>query len=111
TFNQVALELATTYAAEDADITLRLHQTLYPRLAEQEGPHRVYRDIEIPLLPVLSRMERAGVLVDRDMLQQQSTELAERIREIEEQAYSEAGGPFNLSSPKQIQEILFDKLG
>jgi DNA polymerase I len=111
TFNQVALEEATTYAAEDAEVTLRLHQTLYPRLAEQPGPLAVYRDIELPLVPVLSRMERAGVRVDRGMLQRQSKELAESIWELEQQAYAEAGGPFNLGSPKQIQEILFDKLG
>ncbi len=110
-FNQVALEQAAPYAAEDADITLRLHQTLWPKL-EAIGPlARLYRELELPLLSVLSRIERNGVLVDVDQLRRQSQQLAERMVEIEKEAYDEAGEPFNLGSPKQIQAILFDKLG
>jgi len=111
TFDQVGLEEAGRYAAEDADVTLRLHQTLYPRFGELPGLKRVLEEIEIPLIPVLSRMERNGVLVDRKMLSEQSRELAEKMADIEAAAYEEAGQPFNLGSPKQIQEILFDKLG
>ena len=110
TFNQVALEEAAPYAAEDADITLRLHQTLWPKLQGEAGLRSVFEDIEIPLVPILGAMERNGVLVDRAMLATQSTELAKRMGEIEQQAYAAAGQPFNLGSPKQIQEILFDKL-
>jgi DNA polymerase-1 len=110
TFNQVALEEAGPYAAEDADISLRLHQTLWPRLAAEPGLRRLLEEVEMPLLPVLSAMERTGVLVDRDMLRQQSSELANRMQEIEQQAFEAAGQPFNLGSPKQIQEILFDQL-
>jgi len=111
TFDQVAVDVATDYAAEDADITVRLHQTLWPRLEALEGPARIFRDIEMPLLPVLSRMERNGVRVDAALLRRQSKELAEKMAEIEAAAYDEAGGPFNLSSPKQIQEILFERQG
>jgi DNA polymerase-1 len=110
TFDQVGIDEAAAYAAEDADITLRLHQELYPRLEKIAGPKRVFHDIEMPLIGVLSRMERTGVLVDRQMLRTQSKELAERLLELEAEAHTEAGGPFNLGSPKQIQEILFDKL-
>ncbi|NJD08226.1 MAG: DNA polymerase I [Methylococcaceae bacterium] len=109
-FSQVAIEQATEYAAEDADVTLRLHRTLWPRLQETPALERLYQEIEMPLVPVLSRMERAGVLVDPFMLASQSSELAQRMAEIEQQAYQEAGQPFNLGSPKQIQMILFDKL-
>ncbi len=111
TFDQVGIEQATAYAAEDADITLRLHRELYPRLAAVDSLQRVFHELEMPLIPVLSRMERNGVLVDRAMLKEQSRELAERMLEIEAEAYREAGGPFNLGSPKQIQEILFEKHG
>jgi len=111
TFDQVGIEQASAYAAEDADITLRLHHELYPRLAAIDGLKRVFHELEVPLIGVLSRVERNGVLVDRGMLKEQSRELAERMLELEAAAHREAGGPFNLGSPKQIQEILFDKQG
>lgn len=111
TFDQVAVNRATEYAAEDADITLRLHQVLYPRLRQLPGPERVFRAIEMPLIPVLSRMERTGVLVSRELLAQQSGELAQRLAEIQAVVYREAGCEFNLSSPKQIQAILYDQQG
>jgi DNA polymerase-1 len=111
TFDQVDVETATDYAAEDADITLRLHEKLWPQLEALEGPASVFREIEMPLLPVLSRMERTGVLVDSRLLAEQSGELAEKMVQIERQAYEAAGGEFNLSSPKQIQEILFERQG
>ncbi|OOZ40021.1 DNA polymerase I [Solemya pervernicosa gill symbiont] len=111
TFNQIALEEAAPYAAEDADITLQLHQTLWPRLEREEGLKQLFETVEMPLVPLLSDIERTGVLVDRKMLQQQSGELAIRMAEIVEQAHAEAGGEFNLSSPKQVQEILFGQLG
>ncbi len=111
TFNQVALEEATAYAAEDADVTLQLHHTLWPRLERIPALASVYREIEMPLVPVLSRMERNGVLVDRELLSRQSRELAEKMQGIEQQAHKEAGGPFNLGSPRQIQEILFERQG
>ncbi len=110
TFNQVPLEQAAEYAAEDADITLQLHQTLWPRVAAEPALRRVYEEIELPLVPILSRMERTGVLVDVAMLRRQSGELALRMNEIEQAAYKVAEGPFNLGSPKQIQEILFERL-
>ena len=110
-FAQVALEQAGPYAAEDADITLRLHRQLWPQLQAQAGLRNIYEELEIPLVPVLSRMERTGVAIDRAMLKLQSGELARRMQELEQRAYSAAGQPFNLGSPKQIQEILFDKLG
>ncbi|WP_018233231.1 DNA polymerase I [Thioalkalivibrio thiocyanodenitrificans] len=108
-FSQVRLEDATPYAAEDADITLRLHAHLWPKLEAAEGQCRVYREIEMPLVPVLSRMERTGVKVDADRLFAQSHELAERMGQIEREAHEVAGGAFNLGSPKQIQEILFER--
>ncbi len=108
-FSQVRLEDATPYAAEDADITLRLHAHLWPQLEAAEGQCRVYREIEMPLVPVLSRMERTGVKVDADRLFAQSHELAERMGQIEREAHEVAGGAFNLGSPKQIQEILFER--
>ncbi len=110
TFNEVPLESAAPYAAEDADITLRLHQAMWPQLARVPGLEKIYRDIEIPLVTVLSDMEQAGVAIDCDMLAVQSRQLALRIIEIEREAHREAGQPFNLGSPKQIQELLFDKL-
>ncbi|MEW6646132.1 MAG: DNA polymerase I [Pseudomonadota bacterium] len=109
-FNQVPIEQAAEYAAEDADITLQLHRTLWSRVAAEPALKRVYETIELPLVPILSRLERAGVLVDVAMLRRQSGELALRMNEIEQAAYSAAGGPFNLGSPKQIQEILFERL-
>ncbi|MFA7096526.1 MAG: DNA polymerase I [Gammaproteobacteria bacterium] len=109
-FAQVPVEQAAEYAAEDADIALRLHQTLWPRISAEPALERLFREIEMPLVPVLSRMERNGVLVDTAMLRQQSAELTRRMAEIEQEAFHVAGTEFNLSSPKQIQEILFDKL-
>lgn len=111
TFNQIPLEQAGEYAAEDADITMKLQQVLWPKLLEQENLVDLYHHIELPLLSVLSRMERHGVLVDCDKLLLQSNEIGLRLSEIEEQAYKLAGQPFNLASTKQLQEILFDKLG
>ncbi|GAB1234458.1 DNA polymerase I [Ferrigenium sp. UT5] len=108
-FDQVDVETATKYAAEDADITLQLHNTLSPQL--QGRLAEVYRDIEIPVREVLFKMERNGVLIDSGKLSRQSHELGLRINEIEQQAFELAGQPFNLASPKQLQEILFDKLG
>ena len=110
TFNQVALEHAAPYAAEDADITLRLHEVLWPQLEKQETLTRVLKDIEIPLLPILSKIERTGALIDDTLLFQQSSELTQRINELEVDAWELAGQQFNLASPKQIGEILFTKL-
>ena len=110
TFNQVALEHAAPYAAEDADITLRLHEVLWPQLEEQETLTCVLKDIEMPLLPILSKIERTGALIDDTLLFQQSSELTQRINELEVDAWELAGQQFNLASPKQIGEILFTKL-
>jgi DNA polymerase I len=110
-FDQVDIETATHYAAEDADITLQLHQNLYPQIAAQNGLQHVYRDIEMPSMHVLYTMERNGVLLDSALLQIQSRELGEKLIALEIKAHEAAGQPFNLNSPKQIQEILFDKLG
>mgnify|MGYP001824589403 CR=1 FL=1 len=110
TFNQVKLEEAGPYAAEDADITLRLHQALWPQLAEQAGPSKVFREIEMPLVPVLSRIERRGALISRELLLGQSAELGKRLQELQGRAYELAGQEFNLGSPKQLGDILFDKL-
>ena len=110
TFDQIELERAAPYAAEDADITLRLHQELWPRLESEGSLARLLRELEVPLVPVLSRMERNGVLIDREMLARQSRELAEGMRRLEQQAYELAGHPFNLGSPKQIGEVFFDEL-
>ena len=110
TFNQVDLDTAAPYAAEDADITLQLHETLWAQLDELPTLREVYEDIEQPLVPVLLAMEETGVLVDRDMLSRQSRELAGKMAELEAQAHELAGGPFNLGSPKQLQQILFEQL-
>lgn len=110
-FADVSVQRATEYAAEDAEVCLRLHSVLAPRLAETEGPCSVYRELEIPLIAVLSEIERTGVKVDADLLRSQSRELLRRMEEVAEQAYAEAGSEFNLGSPKQIQEILYDRLG
>ncbi|RMG31277.1 MAG: DNA polymerase I [Gammaproteobacteria bacterium] len=110
-FNAVPLEAAGPYAAEDADVVLRLHAHLWPKLAAEPGLKSVFEEIERPLIPVLSRMERTGVRVDVARLQAQSRELAERMRELEAAAWQLAGARFNLGSPKQIQEILFGRLG
>jgi len=110
-FDQVPIEQAGEYAAEDADVTLRLHQALWPRLEQEPRLARLFRELEMPLVPVLSRMERRGVRVDAAMLAVQSRELATRMHEVEQHAYRVAGSPFNLGSPKQIGEIFFDRLG
>jgi DNA polymerase-1 len=110
TFNQIEVDIAAPYAAEDADITLQLHKTLYPQLQQSPGLVTVFDDIEMPLMPVLAKMERNGMLVDKDLLKIQSDELAEKIEKLEEEAYRAAGQEFNLGSPKQLQEILFEKL-
>ncbi|SIO02452.1 DNA polymerase I [Paraburkholderia phenazinium] len=109
-FDEVALAQAAEYAAEDADITLRLHQALYPQVAADEGLQRVYRDIEVPTSRVLRKMERTGVLIDAEKLRLQSNEIATRLIELETDAYTLAGGEFNLGSPKQIGQIFFEKL-
>ena len=110
-FDQVDLDTATRYAAEDADITLQLHHALAPQIAVQSGLQHVYRDIELPTMQVLYRMERNGVLLDCDLLRIQSRELGEKLITLEARAHEAAGQPFNLNSPKQLREILFDKLG
>lgn len=110
TFNQIDLATAAPYAAEDADITLQLHQTLWKQLGQHAALRRVYEEIEQPLVPILLEMEETGVLVDRQMLNTQSGELARKMIELEARAHDLAGGPFNLSSPKQLQEILFEQL-
>lgn len=109
TFNQIKIEQATEYAAEDADITLRLHQHLWPQLAAIEPLKQVFNTIEIPLIPVLSHIERTGALVDAKLLGQQSIELGRRMVELERKAYELAGQEFNLSSPKQLGAILFEQ--
>jgi len=111
TFNQVDVDRATEYAAEDADVTLQLHRALWPQIAALPKLASLYETIEQPLVPVLFRMERTGVLVDRELLRVQSGQLAKRMLELETEAHREAGGDFNLDSPKQLQEILFGKLG
>ncbi|MGD8483786.1 MAG: DNA polymerase I, partial [Thioalkalispiraceae bacterium] len=111
TFDQVALEQAAPYAAEDADITLQLHETLWAKLKQVPSLVTVFEEVEMPLVPVLSRMERRGVLLDSKMLGKQSKQLAKRVAELEQQAHELAGQPFNLGSPKQLQEILFEKQG
>ncbi|WP_027854281.1 DNA polymerase I [Marinobacterium litorale] len=111
TFNQIDLEQAAPYAAEDADITLRLHETLMPRLEAEGDLVNVLQEIELPLVPVLSRMERNGALVDATLLAQQSQEIEKRLAELEKEAHELAGEPFNLGSTKQLQEILFEKQG
>ncbi len=110
TFNQIALDTATHYAAQDADITLQLHQTLWPRLQAEPSLQQVYQQIEMPLLPVLNTLERNGVNIDIFKLQQHSDELAQQLHQLEQQAWSLAGEAFNLSSPKQLGAILYDKL-
>ncbi|MFQ2705082.1 DNA polymerase I [Aeromonas caviae] len=111
TFNQIELEQAAPYAAEDADITLRLHQALWGKLSTEAGLAKVFSEIELPLLPVLARMERLGTTIEPKLLHQQSQEIEVRLAELEKQAHELAGQEFNLSSPKQLGEILFTKLG
>jgi DNA polymerase-1 len=111
TFNQVDVDRAAEYSAEDADLTLQLHRALWPQIAALPKLAVLYETIEQPLVPVLFRMERTGVLVDRELLRTQSGQLALRMMELETEAHSHAGTVFNLDSPKQLQEILFGKLG
>jgi len=110
-FSEVPVDVASHYAAEDADITLALHQHLWPRLRKEPALARVLLEIEVPLIPVLARMEQRGVLIDGDLLARQSTELSSQIHDLEQQAHSAAGQKFNLGSPMQLQQILFDKQG
>jgi DNA polymerase I len=109
-FSQVAIDTAAEYAAEDADITLQLHQVLWEGLAKEPTLRKLYEEVEQPLVPVLFRMEHYGVLIDRDTLRRQGGEIAKRLGELEQDAHEAAGQPFNLDSPKQLQEILFNKL-
>ncbi|TXL68241.1 DNA polymerase I [Zeimonas arvi] len=109
-FEQVAVERATEYAAEDADVTMHLHRALYPRIAEDDRLLEIYRDIEVPVSVILQRVERNGVLVDTGALARQSDELGRKLMALEKQAYEVAGQPFNLNSPKQLGEILFGNL-
>jgi DNA polymerase-1 len=108
-FDQVAIERATDYAAEDAAVTLQLHRTLYPQIEADAKLSRIYADIEVPVMRVLQVMERNGVLLDTGLLAELSREFGAKMMELEARAHQEAGQPFNLGSPKQIQEILFDK--
>ncbi len=110
TFNQVPIDTGAEYAAEDADVTLQLHRVLWPQLEREPRLRRLYEEIEQPLVPVLQRMEATGVLIDREMLRRQSGELVKRMQEIEAAAHREAGSPFSLDSPKQLQEILFNRM-
>ncbi len=111
TFNQIAIEQAGHYAAEDADVTLQLHLKMWAKLEPQAGPKTVFEEIEMPLLKVISRIERNGVLIDQNILAKHSQELTTRVAELELKAHELAGEPFNLSSPKQLQTILFEKQG
>ena len=110
-FDQVPVATAAPYAAEDADVTLRLHRELWPRLVETPGLQRVYEDLELPLVPILGAMERHGVLLDTGLLRRQSRELEKGMAAAEAAAFEAAGGKFNIGSAKQLQEILFERLG
>jgi DNA polymerase-1 len=109
-FEQVSVERAAEYSAEDADVTLRVHHCLYPKVQAEAGLEYVYRSIEMPAREVLFRMERAGVLIDAALLGAQSRELGQKMMQLEHKAYGEAGQPFNLNSPRQIGEIFFERL-
>src|SRR3954464_8658473 len=109
-FSQVSVEKAAEYSAEDSDVTLRLHEVLWPKIAAVPALKTLYEEIEQPLVPVLKRMEEHGVLLDRQMLKAQSSELGKRLMEVLAQAHKEAGAPFNLDSPKQLGTILFEKM-
>lgn len=111
TFNQIALEEAGRYAAEDADVTLQLHLKMWPELQQHKGPLNVFENIDMPLVPVLSRVERNGVKIDPAVLHKHSEELTLRLNELEQKAHEIAGEAFNLSSTKQLQTILFEKQG
>jgi len=111
TFDQVDIVRAATYAAEDADVTLRVHQALFPQFADEPGLTRIYADIEMPVRQVIWQIERNGILIDADVLSRQSHEMGQKIMALEAQAYELAGQPFNLASPKQLADILFEKQG
>ncbi|MDW2070397.1 DNA polymerase I [Vibrio sp. 2094] len=111
TFNQIELEQASPYAAEDADVTLRLHNRLFANIEQDESLKTVYEEIEMPLVPVLSRIERTGVFIDEMKLSAQSVEITARLDELEKKAYEIAEQEFNMNSPKQLQAILFEKMG
>ncbi|MAX86351.1 MULTISPECIES: DNA polymerase I [Thalassolituus] len=111
TFNQIGIEEAGPYAAEDADITLRLHQMLWPQLAARKAQSKVFKDIEMPVMPVLFEMEENGALIDAEKLHEQSAQIEQRLQELERAAHDSAGQVFNLGSPKQLAEILFEKQG
>ncbi|GAB4116781.1 MAG: DNA polymerase I [Wenzhouxiangellaceae bacterium] len=110
-FNDVSIADAAPYAGEDAALVLALHESIWPKLSRLSGPSRVFSDIEMPLLPVLARMEYHGVLIDAERLRAQSSELGKTIHAMEQKAHELAGQPFNLGSPKQLQEILFEQMG
>lgn len=110
TFNAVPVDQASTYAAEDADVTLQLHQILSPRIKKEKGLREIFEKIEMPLIPVLARMERNGVLIDAKKLRQQSQELEKRLQELAVQTVALAGKSFNINSPKQLQQVLFEDL-
>ena len=110
TFNQVALDIALDYAAEDADMCLQLHEILHPQLAKQDKQYKLYQQTEIPLLSVLSRLERMGVYIDSASLAEQGQQLAQKINALQQQAFESIGQEFNLDSPKQLQQILFEQL-
>jgi DNA polymerase-1 len=111
TFDQVDIERAATYAAEDSDVTLRVHNVLHPQFADEPGLSRIYHDIEMPARQVIWQIERNGILIDANVLARQSHEMGQKIMALEAQAYELAGQPFNLASPKQLADILFEKLG
>jgi DNA polymerase-1 len=110
TFNQIEVDKAAEYAAEDADITLQLHHAIWPQLEKDEGPKNIFQHLELPLLDVLSRIERTGVLINDQLLREKSQQFAARMIELEQKAFDIAGEEFNLGSPKQLQRILFEKL-
>src|SRR5690606_2871527 len=110
TFNKITIEVAGPYAAEDADITLRLHQHLWPQLQQTPELARVFTDIEMPVMPILCEMEEQGALIDADLLHEQSQQIEQRLQQLEQEAHNVAGQVFNLGSPKQLGEILFEKL-
>ena len=109
-FEKVKIDMATIYAGEDAELALRIHNRLFPKISENKGLQSIYVDIEVPLISVLSKMEMKGVLIDSEMLMQHSSKLKSKMVSLETKAYKMAGQPFNMSSPKQIQEILFEKM-
>ncbi len=110
-FNEVPVETAAEYSAEDADVSLQLHRALWPQIEQLPKLEQLYEEIEQPLVPVLLDMEHHGVLIDVAMLRKQSHEIAKKLQELEATAHAAAGAPFNLDSPKQLQEVLFGKLG